>query len=61
MRFNIGDNVKIDTENRVFKVSGFTGKGSKVIPEGWLIDQDGFSVNPKFCKPYSGAKSVLTL
>jgi hypothetical protein len=61
MAFDIGDYAKIDTENRVFKVCGFTGNGSTVIPEGWLIDQNGFSVNPKYCKPYNGAKSVLTL
>ena len=48
--FKVGDLVKIEAENRVFKVYGFTDDGSRVIPPGWLIDQDGFSINPKFCK-----------
>jgi len=60
MNFKIGDYAKVTEENRVFKVCGFTGKGSMVIPEGWLIDEDGFSVNPRFCEPYKGATSVLT-
>tara|TARA_R110000782_G_C14819221_1_gene413841 strand:+ start:1857 stop:2042 length:186 start_codon:yes stop_codon:yes gene_type:complete len=61
MEFKLGDCVKIIDENRVFKVCGFTGKGSMVIPEGWLIDQDGFSINPKFCEKYEGAISAIPL
>lgn len=57
--FKVGDYAKVIEENRVFKVCGFTGPESRVIPEGWLIDEDGFYVNPKFCKPYTGATSVL--
>lgn len=58
-KLKVGDFAKVSAENRVFKVCGFTGGGSMVIPEGWLIDADGFSVNPKFCEPYNGATSVL--
>jgi len=61
MEFKLGDYAKIIGENRVFKVCGFTGKGSIVIPEGWLVDQDGFSINPKFCVKYEGATSAIAL
>lgn len=59
--FKVGDLVKIKSENRVFKVYGFTDDGSRVIPPGWLIDEEGFSINPKFCKKYTGATSCLNL
>ena len=59
--FNLGDFVKVTEENRVFKVCGFTGTESMAIPPDWLIDQNGFSVNPKFCEPYKGATSCLNL
>lgn len=59
-KIKLGDFAKVETENRVFKVCGFTGKGSMVIPEGWLIDQEGFSINPKFCTKYTGATSCLS-
>ncbi len=56
----VGDYAKVTEENRVFKVCGFTDGSSKVIPAGWLIDEDGFQVNPRYCERYNGAKSVLT-
>lgn len=57
--FKIGDIVKTKTpEQRAFKVYGFS-KGSRTIPDGWLIDKDGFSVNPKHREQYKGALSVL--
>jgi hypothetical protein len=56
--FKQGDLVKSEIENRVFRVCGFT-KQSMIIPEGWIIDEDGFSVNPKFCKKYMGATSCF--
>ena len=59
--FNLGDFVKITAENRVFKVCGFTGTGSRVIPSGWLIDQGGFAINPKVCEPYKGGASCINL
>lgn len=58
--FKLGDLAKIATENRVFKVCGFTDKRNMVIPDGWLIDQEGFSVNPKYCEKYTGATSCLS-
>ena len=59
--FKLGDLAKIEVENRVFRVCGFTGTGSMVIPEGWLIDEGGFSINPKFCTKYKCATSCLNL
>jgi hypothetical protein len=56
----IGDYAKVEDENRVFKVCGFS-KNHKYIPDGWLIEQDGSYVNPKFCSKYDGAISVPSL
>lgn len=53
-----GDYAKVKGENRVFKIAGFT-KGRKIIPDGWLIDEDGFCMNPKFCHKYEGALSAI--
>ena len=57
--FKIGDYAKVEGEGRVFRVCGFTDSRSSVIPNGWIIDEDGFPVNPKFCNLYVGATSVL--
>ena len=50
---------KITTaEQRLFKVKGFT-QGSKTIPSGWLIDENGTAINPKYVEQYHGATSVF--
>lgn len=56
----IGDLVKIEQENRVFQVCGFS-KGHKHIPDGWYMEVDGGYVNPKFCKKYELANSVINI
>lgn len=58
--FKLHDRVKITGLNRVFRVCGFTDNSSMVIPEDWLIDEDGNAVNPRFCKLYEGATSALS-
>ena len=59
MNLKLGQRGKITTqENRVFVVCGFT-KGSRVIPDGWLIDENGSAINPRYCEPYKGATSVF--
>jgi len=58
MKFKMGDYVK--SENRVFRVFSITDKNSHLIPDGWLVDNDGRCVNPKFCESYNGALSVLS-
>ena len=57
--FKIGEYEKSIDSNRVFKVCGFTDGRSMVIPPGWLLDYDGFAVNPAFFKKYEGAISVI--
>ena len=57
--FKPGDIVKC-RENDVFIVAGFS-KGSRVIPDGWLIGKDGTARNPEHCKEYEGAVSALNL
>lgn len=58
-KFFIGDLVKVDGQNRVFKVCGVTDGRSESVPDGWLIDENGFAVNPNFCSKYKGATSCL--
>ena len=55
----LGDLVKVEDTNSVFQVAGFT-KGRDFIPDGWLIDHSGFSVNPGMCELYKGATSCIT-
>jgi hypothetical protein len=55
---NVGDYVKVFSENRVFVVAGFT-KGRKFIPDGWYEEEDGTAVNPEYCEKYKGATSCL--
>ena len=55
-KYKLGDLVRNDC--RVFKVCGIT-EGSATIPKGWLIDEYGACVNPKFCKNYGGATSCF--
>ena len=57
-----GDVVKISTDggmDRVDKVVGFT-TGSRIVPDGWLVLEDGSSVNPNRCSIYTGATSFLS-
>ena len=55
----IGDRMIITTsENRVFVISAFS-LNSKIIPDGWPIDESGSAINPKYCRPYTGATSVF--
>lgn len=58
--FKQGDLVK--SGGGVYKVCGFTGTGSPIVPAGWLmVDEVGSALNPKFCELYTGATSVLPI
>jgi len=58
MAFRRDDVVKVINRNVVFTVAGFS-KGSRVIPDGWLMSESGSFYNPDFCEKYKGATSVL--
>lgn len=58
MKYAINDWAINELEGSAFRVTGFT-KDRAHIPDGWLIDNIGRAVNPKFCKRYNGATSVL--
>lgn len=57
--FMLGDLLKVDGQNRLIQVKGFT-KNIFTIPDGWIIADQGEYINPNFCSLYNGAKSVLT-
>ena len=56
-KFKKGD-IAVTSLERVFKVTGLT-KGLYKIPDGFLIDQNGGFVNPKYCRKYDGALSAV--
>lgn len=56
--FKVGDLVIMN--NRVFRVEYIAnGKFRPQIPEGFLRERNGTYHNPKFCRLYHGAESVL--
>lgn len=60
MNIKLGDWLKVEGENHVFRVCGFSF-GSKTIPDGWPMTEQGSFMNPRYCEKYEGATSVLTL
>jgi hypothetical protein len=56
----IGQIIKVDNGHRVIKIASMT-KNYFYIPDDWPMCGDGRVYNPKFCKPYNGALSVLNL
>lgn len=59
MDIKVGDYVKTDVGQRAFKVAGITEEDTRTIPKGWLIDEEGRFINPKFCMKYTGALSAI--
>ena len=58
MKYNANDWVINEIEGSAFRITGLT-QGRANIPDGWLIDNIGRAINPKFCRRYNGATSVL--
>jgi hypothetical protein len=56
--YKIGDLIVVTGTTRVFRLTGFT-EGFKTIPDGFLLG-GGSAINPKFCRKYNGAESVLS-
>jgi len=55
--FKLGDLVIIN--NRVFRVEYISTNKFSHIPDGFLREKSGAYHNPKFCRRYEGAESVL--
>jgi hypothetical protein len=57
-KIEVGDFVKIDGISNVYQVKALT-RGERNTPDGWYVVADCHFVNPRFCKKYKGATSVL--
>jgi len=54
-----GDYFTSDNSCRVHKVLGFICHSNPTLPKGWIIADNEGIFNPKFCKKYEGAISVI--